>query len=87
MEERYVCTAPPDTLVCESHQLSQDKKEHVKEFAVILRNSIKGWWINYQIGTQIRDSSSFAFSTELISIFEIPYDLCFRTLNVITLVC
>ena len=33
MEERYVCTAPPDTLVCEFHQLSQDKKERVKEFA------------------------------------------------------
>ena len=33
MEERYVRTAPPDTLVCEFHQLSQDKKERVKEFA------------------------------------------------------
>ena len=33
MEERYVRTAPPDTLVCEFHQLSQDKKECVKEFA------------------------------------------------------
>ena len=32
MEERYVRTAPPDTLVCEFHQLSLDKKEHVKEF-------------------------------------------------------
>ena len=33
MEERYVRTAPPDTLVCEFHHLSQDKKERVKEFA------------------------------------------------------
>ena len=33
MDERYVRTAPPDTLVCEFHQLSQDRKEHVKEFA------------------------------------------------------
>ena len=32
MEERYVRKAPPDTLVCEFHQLSQDKKERVKEF-------------------------------------------------------
>ena len=33
MEERYVHTTPPDTLVCEFHQLHQEKKEHVKEFA------------------------------------------------------
>ena len=33
MEERYVRTTPPDTLVCEFHQLYQDKKERVKEFA------------------------------------------------------
>ena len=33
MEERYVCTTPPDTLVCEFHQLHQEKKERVKEFA------------------------------------------------------
>ena len=33
MEERYVRTTPPDTLVCEFHQLHQEKKEHVKEFA------------------------------------------------------
>ena len=32
MEERYVHTTPPDTLVCEFHQLHQEKKEHVKEF-------------------------------------------------------
>ena len=28
-----MCTAPPDTFVCEFHQLSQDRKERVKEFA------------------------------------------------------
>ena len=33
MEERYVHTAPPDTLACEFHQLSQDRNEHGKEFA------------------------------------------------------
>ena len=33
MEERYVRTTPPDTLVCEFHQLHQEKKEPVKEFA------------------------------------------------------
>ena len=33
MEERYVRTAPPNTLVCEFHQLHQDRKERVKEFA------------------------------------------------------
>ena len=33
MEERYVRTTPPDTLVCEFHQLHQDKRERVKEFA------------------------------------------------------
>ena len=33
MEERYVRTTPPDTLVCEFHQLHQEKKERVKEFA------------------------------------------------------
>ena len=33
MEERYVCTTPPDTLVCNFHQLHQEKKERVKEFA------------------------------------------------------
>ena len=33
MEERYMCTTPLDTLVCEFHQLHQDKKERVKEFA------------------------------------------------------
>ena len=33
MEERYVRTAPPDTFVCEFHQLHQDRKECVKEFA------------------------------------------------------
>ena len=32
MEERYVRTTPPDTLVCDFHQLHQQKKEHVKEF-------------------------------------------------------
>ena len=30
MEERYVRTAPPDTLMCEFHQLSQDKKKTCK---------------------------------------------------------
>ena len=33
MKERYVRMAPPDTLVFEFHQLSQDKKERVKELA------------------------------------------------------
>ena len=33
MEERYVHTTLPDTLVCEFHQLHQEKKECVKEFA------------------------------------------------------
>ena len=27
MEERYIRTTPPDTLVCEFHQLHQEKKE------------------------------------------------------------
>ena len=33
MEERYVRTTPPDTLVWDFHQLHQEKKECVKEFA------------------------------------------------------
>ena len=33
MEERYLHTTPPATLVCDFHQLHQEKKERVKEFA------------------------------------------------------
>ena len=54
MEERYVHTTPPDTLVCEFHQLHQEKKERVKEFAVELKNYSKSWWINYLKGIQTR---------------------------------
>ena len=33
MEEKYVHITPPDALVCEFHQLHQEKKERIKEFA------------------------------------------------------
>ena len=41
MEERYVHTTPPDTLVCEFHQLHQEKKNVLKNLRVELKNYSK----------------------------------------------
>ena len=54
MEERYVCTTPPDTLVCEFHQLHQEKKERVKEFAGRIEKLSKKLVDQYLKGIQTR---------------------------------
>ena len=54
MEERYVRTTPPDTLVCEFHQLHREKRERVKEFAGRIEKLFKIWWINYLKGIPTR---------------------------------
>ena len=57
MEERYVPTTPPDTLVCEFHQLHQDKKECVKEFAGRIEKLFKK--LVYQFPERYPDRSLF----------------------------
>ena len=77
MEGRYVCTTPPDNLVCDFHQLHQEKKERVKEFAGRIEKLFKKivdqlpeWYrdksllkdcLFYRMQQHLRDSLRFMF--------------------------
>ena len=83
MEERYMHTTPSDTLVCEFHQLHQDKKERVKEFAgrieKLFKKLVDQLPERYPDRSLLKDRLFYGMQQHLRD----SLGLCFRILNAI----